>query len=106
MIADLKPYPTMKDSGVPWLGNVPEHWEVLQLRNVAEMRVSNVDKHTKDDEQPVRLCNSVEVSPRLCRGTHPGLTYTAVARESPISAKGRGFTHERVPESESYEVGL
>jgi hypothetical protein len=50
--------------------------------------------------------NSVEVSPRLCRGTHPGLTYTAVARESPISARRRGFTHERVPESESYEVGL
>jgi len=29
MIADLKPYPTMKDSGVPWLGKVPEKWEVL-----------------------------------------------------------------------------
>ena len=29
MIADLKPYPAMKDSGVPWLGEVPEHWEVL-----------------------------------------------------------------------------
>ena len=29
MIADLKPYPAMKDSGVEWLGEVPEHWEVL-----------------------------------------------------------------------------
>lgn len=28
MIIDLKPYPAMKDSGVPWLGAVPEHWEV------------------------------------------------------------------------------
>jgi type I restriction enzyme S subunit len=28
MIADLKPYPAMRDSGVPWLGEVPEHWEV------------------------------------------------------------------------------
>ena len=28
MIADLKPYPSYKDSGVPWLGEVPEHWEV------------------------------------------------------------------------------
>ncbi len=28
MIADLKPYPVMKDSGVEWLGEVPEHWEV------------------------------------------------------------------------------
>lgn len=24
----LKPYPTMKDSGVPWLGEVPEHWRL------------------------------------------------------------------------------
>jgi type I restriction enzyme S subunit len=29
MIADLKPYPAYKDSGVPWLGAVPEHWDVL-----------------------------------------------------------------------------
>jgi type I restriction enzyme, S subunit len=29
MIADLKPYPAYKDSGVPWLGKVPEKWEVL-----------------------------------------------------------------------------
>lgn len=28
MIASLKPYPAMKESGVPWLGNVPQHWEV------------------------------------------------------------------------------
>jgi len=61
VIADLEPYPAMKDSGVPWLGNVPEHWDVRRLRNAAEMHVSNVDKHTKDDEQPVRLCNYVDV---------------------------------------------
>jgi len=28
MIHDLKPYPAMKDSGVPWLETVPEHWQV------------------------------------------------------------------------------
>jgi len=61
MIDGLKPYPAMKDSGVPWLGEVPERWEVQRLRNLADMRVSNVDKHTKDDEQPVRLCNYVDV---------------------------------------------
>ena len=34
MIAELKPYPAMKDSGVPWLGEVPEHWPVLPNRAV------------------------------------------------------------------------
>ena len=61
MIAYLKPYSEMKNSGVPWLGEVPEHWEVRRLRNTSAMRVSNVDKHTKDDEHPVRLCNYVDV---------------------------------------------
>ena len=28
-----KPYPGYKDSGVPWLGQVPEHWEVRRLRD-------------------------------------------------------------------------
>ena len=32
MSADLKPYPAMKDSGVPWLGEVPEHWKQLPGR--------------------------------------------------------------------------
>jgi len=34
MIADLKPYPAMKDSGVGWLGVVPAHWEARKLRQV------------------------------------------------------------------------
>ena len=38
MIDGLKPYPAMKDSGVPWLGEVPEHWEVRRLKHVCAMR--------------------------------------------------------------------
>ena len=57
----LSPYPDYKSSGVEWLGDVPAHWEVQRLRNVADMRVSNVDKHVKDGEIPVRLCNYVDV---------------------------------------------
>jgi len=34
MISDLKPYPAYKPSGVEWLGEVPEHWEVWKLRVV------------------------------------------------------------------------
>ena len=52
---------TYKPSGSPWLGDVPAHWGVRRLRTVAEMRVSNVDKHIRDSEFPVRLCNYVDV---------------------------------------------
>ena len=36
MFAGLKPYLRMKDSGVEWLGEVPEHWGVLPNRSVFE----------------------------------------------------------------------
>lgn len=61
MTASLKPYPAYKPSGVEWLGDVPAHWEVLRVRNAVDMRVSNVDKHTKKGELPIRLCNYVDV---------------------------------------------
>ena len=44
-----------------WIGHLPTHWKVQRLGNTAEMRVSNVDKHTKEGELPVRLCNYVDV---------------------------------------------
>ena len=56
-----KPYPKYKDSGVDWLGMVPEHWEVRRIRNIVDMRVSNIDKLTNTGEKPVRLCNYVDV---------------------------------------------
>ena len=30
----LKTYPEYKDSGLPWLGEVPEYWRVLRIKNV------------------------------------------------------------------------
>lgn len=42
MIADLKPYPAMKTPGVPWLGEVPAHWEVSHGRTAfREKKVKN-----------------------------------------------------------------
>lgn len=38
MIASLKPYPKMKDSGVPWLGEVPEHWSLIPNRALMRPR--------------------------------------------------------------------
>jgi len=31
---NAKPYPEYKESGVQWLGNVPEHWEVKGFRYI------------------------------------------------------------------------
>ncbi len=48
MIADLKPYPAMKETGVPWLGEVPEHWKLLPNRALMRRRKVLVgDRHTE-----------------------------------------------------------
>ena len=78
----MKPYPNMKDSGIEALGKVPAHWDVLRLRNVTEMRVSNVDKHSRQSEDEVRLCNYVDVykNDRIRAGM-PLMRATATADE-------------------------
>ncbi len=41
-----KPYPAYKDSGVEWIGEVPEHWEVRRLKFCMQFRT---EKDVKDD---------------------------------------------------------
>src|ERR1700722_7880549 len=38
MIADLKPYPKYKESGIPWLGQVPAHWDLIPNRGLIRKR--------------------------------------------------------------------
>jgi len=51
----------LKPSGIPWLGEIPTHWDVRKLRTCAELIVSNVDKHSHAHEKTVRLCNYTNV---------------------------------------------
>ena len=57
----LDPDVKMKDSGVEWLGDVPEGWDVRKLKHIASVKFSSVDKKTEEDEQPICLCNYVDV---------------------------------------------
>ena len=43
MIADLKPYAEYKESGLPWLGQVPGHWEVKRAKSIFE----RIDERSK-----------------------------------------------------------
>ena len=46
----IKPYPAYKPSGIPWLGDVPEHWDIVQLGRIGVF--SKGSGGTKDDETP------------------------------------------------------
>ena len=48
MIANLAPYPAIKDSGVEWLGDVPEHWTVK--RGKALFHCVDVRSSTGEEE--------------------------------------------------------
>lgn len=39
-MSHYKPYPAYKDSGVAWLGQVPEHWQIKRLRFAATLNPS------------------------------------------------------------------
>ncbi len=68
--SSLVPLP-MKDSGVEWIGEIPEGWELARLKNIATVRVSNVDKKSVETEIPVLLCNYTDVyyQDRISAGT-------------------------------------
>jgi type I restriction enzyme, S subunit len=51
----------IKDSGVEWIGEIPEHWEINRLKNVSSIQVSNVDKKSVEGETTVFLCNYTDV---------------------------------------------
>ncbi len=64
------------------LGKVPEHWEVRRMATVADLRVSNVDKHVREGESSVRLCNYMDVYHNERIGAHvPFMAGTAKERE-------------------------
>ena len=60
-MSQYKAYPAYKDSGVEWIGQVPEHWQVKRLRHVGRYSNSGVDKKSYEDQQTVKLCNYTDV---------------------------------------------
>ena len=43
MIMALNPYPDYRGSGVEWLGDVPEHWEVRRMKRIASLNPSKAE---------------------------------------------------------------
>ena len=53
----MRSYPHYRDSGVEWLGEVPEHWEAKRLRLVA----STNDDTLSESEDPLRPIAYVDI---------------------------------------------
>ncbi|HNW36804.1 MAG TPA: restriction endonuclease subunit S, partial [Candidatus Ozemobacteraceae bacterium] len=97
-------YPKYKDSGIAWLGKVPEHWEVKRLRFVAELNPSKseiraLDRDIKVSFLPMEAIGddgSLNLEREKAVGeVETGYTYfrdgdVAVAKITPCYENGKG----------------
>lgn len=44
----LNPNVPMKDSGIPWIGMIPEHWEVKKMRNIFKLAHEKANEERND----------------------------------------------------------
>ncbi len=73
--AGLDPVPRLKPSGVEWLGDVPEHWEVKQLRrSVVLQRGHDLPNDERENgEVPVVSSAGVSDSHSVAAGNGPAI---------------------------------
>lgn len=81
-----RPYPTYKDSGVEWLGEIPVHWQVKRLRFTVSMNpvASEVRGLAADTE--------VSFVPMEAIGEMGGLD---LSQSKPLDDIGQGYTYFR-----------
>ena len=54
-MSGFKPYPTYKDSGVEWLGNVPENWPIFPLKRSVDGCVNGLWGDEPDGENDIAV---------------------------------------------------
>jgi type I restriction enzyme S subunit len=81
----FKPYPAMKDSGVPWLGKVPAHWDIappkraLQSRSAGTVPIKNkASPEPRDGLVPAFSAAGQDVWLPTAMFRGPGLVLSAV----------------------------
>jgi len=67
MNMELKPYPKYKDSGIKWLGIVPEHWDIKPNRGLFSER--NIKNQINEELLSVTIRNGVLKQTELITNT-------------------------------------
>lgn len=105
----LKRYENYKDSGVEWLGEIPEHWEVQRLRTLGVFSASGIDKYINKNETIVKIINFTDVYSNIKRVLNNTIDFMEVTtpennRKKHLVKKGDLIF---LPSSETYEdLGL
>jgi type I restriction enzyme S subunit len=54
-------YQSYKPSGVEWIGDIPEHWEIIRMGMLGIFSSSGIDKKLDDNETSVRMVNYTDI---------------------------------------------
>lgn len=54
-------YERYKDSGIEWVGEIPEHWEVKKIGTLGSFSSSGIDKKIKSGEELISIINYTDV---------------------------------------------
>lgn len=104
MTKKWQPYPTYKDSGVEWLGAIPEHWEVKRLKyvcciNPSKSPISNLSLDTEISFVPMEYVDNygnIDLrETKTLREVSQGYTYfqnkdVIIAKITPCFENGKG----------------
>ena len=62
VIQGLDPNVPMKDSGVEWIGDIPEHWEIIKVKNLFKLIIEPAPKN--NDLELLSVYTDIGVKPR------------------------------------------
>lgn len=82
----LNPNVTMKDSGVEWIGEIPEHWEVTKLRYLGQCQ------------------NGINIGGEFFGKGHPFISYGDVYNNKSLPMQVKGLVESTEKDREIYSV--
>lgn len=86
VIKGLDPTVPMKDSGVEWISEIPEHWEITRIKNMFELR------NERNNEADLSKVNLISLYTDLGVVQHSDITETTGNRA--VTAEGYKFVHK------------
>lgn len=83
-MSHYKPYPAYKDSGVKWLGEVPEHWQIRKLKWLASLRSGDfITGESIEEDGPYPVYGGNGLRGYYTSFTHDGV-YALVGRQGAL----------------------
>src|SRR5690625_5048012 len=104
----LDPTVKMKDSGVEWIGDIPEHWEVTKLKHISELTMGQSPdiKYINDNPEGVPfLQGNAEFTDKYPKAKHYCVKPTKLAVKGDILMSVRAPVGAMNWSDRSYVIG-